>query len=230
MIIPTSFYFIFFSLVAIVFLVFCLFIKYGEKQNPKSSFTKKTGLLLLGWLIATHFLAQAQFFTKWDAMPPRLILAIAIPILGIIYLYNNRSFLSILKNIPLHWLIYFQSFRLVLELFLHGLYGAQIIPIQMTFEGLNFDILMGASALLMGFLVQKNKIGKPWVLAWNAAGIIFVTTIVVISSLSTPSPIRLFFNEPSNTFIGSSPFVWLPGFLVPMAYLIHFLSIKKLRN
>jgi hypothetical protein len=34
-------------------------------------------------------------------------------------------------------------------------------------------------------------------------------------------------NEPANTVIAYFPFVWLPGFVVPVAYTLHLLSIKK---
>lgn len=228
MLIPISFHVIFIFLVMLVLSIFLIMVKLGESKISSIGLTKKIGFGVLLWLIVTHISAQAHFFENWEAMPPRLIFIIIIPIIGIIYLLNNSGFSGILNNIPIHWLIYFQSFRFFLELFLHALYESNIIPIQMTFEGYNFDIIMGISAPIVGFLAQKNMIKKQLLLGWNVLGILLVTAIVIISATSTPSPIRLFLNEPSNTFIGFSPFVWLPGFLVPMAYFFHFLAIKKL--
>jgi hypothetical protein len=52
--------------------------------------------------------------------------------------------------------------------------------------------------------------------------------IVIISILSTPTPFRFFMNEPANTIVAAWPFIWLPGFVVPMAFLLHVFSLKQL--
>jgi len=37
-------------------------------------------------------------------------------------------------------------------------------------------------------------------------------------------------NEPANTMIAHLPFIWLPAFVVPVAYFLHIVSLKQLLN
>jgi hypothetical protein len=117
----------------------------------------------------------------------------------------------------------------LVELALWLLFINNIIPVQMTFEGLNYDILIGLSALLIGYYsLSISKWPRVVALLWNFAGLLLVTNIFIIALLSTPSPLRQFFNEPANTVIAYFPFVWIAAFIVPFAYLMHILSIKQI--
>jgi hypothetical protein len=64
---------------------------------------------------------------------------------------------------------------------------------------------------------------------WNLAGIVILLNVVVHALLSTPSPFRVIVTEPPTTFIGHVPYIWLPAFLVPLAWLLHLLSLRQLR-
>jgi hypothetical protein len=144
--------------------------------------------------------------------------------LAITFSKKSNAFLS---NVKQEYLIIIQSFRIIMELILWRLYVQQTIPVQMTFEGLNWDILAGITAIIMGFWVKKKMKLKSAVLIWNIFGLVLLMNIVVIAVLSTPLPLRQFMNEPANTMVAYFPFVWLPGFVVPVAYTFHFLSLKK---
>jgi len=65
-------------------------------------------------------------------------------------------------------------------------------------------------------------------IAYNFIGLALLLNIVTIAVLSVPSPFRVFMNEPANTIVTYFPIVLLPAFLVPLAYTLHFLSLKKL--
>jgi hypothetical protein len=125
--------------------------------------------------------------------------------------------------------LYMQSFRVLMELILWLAFLDNIIPIQMTFEGLNYDILVGLTAPVVAYFCFTRKIWPRSVaIVWNFFGLGLLLNIVVISVLSAPVPFRMFMNEPANTFVAGVPFVWLPAFVVPMAYWMHILSIKQL--
>ncbi|HWA06781.1 MAG TPA: hypothetical protein VG961_09550, partial [Ignavibacteria bacterium] len=133
------------------------------------------------------------------------------------------------KEIPSSWLVYIQSFRVLMELVLWLLFIKNIIPVQMTFEGINYDILIGTSAPLVGYYaLSRNKWPRVTALLWNFAGLLLVTNIFIVAFLSAPTPLRQFFNEPSNTIVAYFPFVWIPAFIVPFAYFMHILSIKQI--
>ena len=104
------------------------------------------------------------------------------------------------------------------------------LPIQMTFEGRNFDVLAGLTAVVVAFLLQRKIIGKRFIYVWNIFSLILLTNIVTIAILSTPVPFRVFMNEPANTIVTTFPFVWLPALLVPMAYGLNVLSFVQWRS
>ena len=160
-------------------------------------------------------------------MPPRLMLAVLPPLIFAIVIFSSNKINYLVKLVPQHWLIFIQSFRIVMELILLMLFLENVIPKQMTFEGRNFDILVGLTAILTGYFVYRKKISNNFIIAWNIFGLALLANIVVIAILSTPLPFRVFMNEPANTIIAYFPFVWLPGFVVPVAYTMHLLSIKK---
>ena len=58
-----------------------------------------------------------------------------------------------------------------------SLYGQ--VPELMTFEGRNFDILIGITAPIIGYLVVKHKIRKKGVLMWNTVGLVLILSILV---------------------------------------------------
>jgi hypothetical protein len=121
------------------------------------------------------------------------------------------------------------SLRLPIELVLYQLFVLKLVPQIMTFEGYNFDIVMGVSALFI-FLYQFSTKRKPSVrffLVWNVIGLFFLITIVGIALLSAPLPMQKFaFNQP-NIAVLKFPFIFLPAYLVPVVFLSHLLSIKK---
>jgi hypothetical protein len=182
-----------------------------------------------GWFILTGVLANIGFLSKFDSLPPRLLIVLFPPLLFIIILSFSSGVSQLLQRIPPAWLISIQSFRVLMEIILWMAFIDNIIPVQMTFEGRNFDILVGITAPLVAYLCFVKKVWSPRIaIAWNIAGLILLANIVIVSILSAPVPFRVFMNEPANTFIAHLPFVWLAAFVVPVAYWMHILSVKQL--
>jgi hypothetical protein len=183
----------------------------------------------LAWFTFTGLLAENGFFMQFSGMPPRLPILLFPPIIFIVVLTRSTSFARMLGQIPPGWLLYFQSFRVLMEFILWLAFLDNIIPVQMTFEGLNYDILVGLTAPVFAyFCFTRKKWSRTVAIVWNFFGLALLLNIVVISILSALVPFRIFMNEPANTFVASIPFVWLPAFIVPMAYWVHIVSIKQL--
>jgi hypothetical protein len=128
------------------------------------------------------------------------------------------------------WLIGFQSFRIPVELWLHTLYQEGVVPVQMTYEGRNYDIVSGILALVL-FLWAIRRQPPRWAIwTFNIVGLALLVNIVAIAMLSAPTPLRRFFNEPANTFVADVPYVWLPAFLVQAAWFGHLLVFRWLRQ
>ena len=179
------------------------------------------------WLAFLAKISGMNFFHDWSGLPPRLMIAVLPPLIFAFALMISKKINGFIILVPQHWLIVIQSFRIVMEIILLMLFLEKIIPEQMTFEGKNFDVLVGITAPFIAYLAYRKKISKRFIIGWNIFGLILLANIVVIALLSTPVPFRVFMNEPANTVVAFFPFVWLPGFVVPVAYMMHFLSIKK---
>ena len=107
------------------------------------------------------------------------------------------------------------------------LFIENLLPVQMTFEGRNFDILAGFSAPIIAVLAVKGNISRTAIIVWNVLCLVLLFNIVITAILSTPSPWRVFMNEPANYIVTYFPISWLPGILVPLAYYLHFFSLKQ---
>ena len=127
-------------------------------------------------------------------------------------------------------LIGFQFFRVPVAVFLRGMYQAGQAPVQITYEGLNFDIFVGLTAPAMAWLVWRGKVGFYAIWAWNAIGLMLLAEAIVIAILSMPTEFRVFTNEPPSTFATYAPYVWLPTVLAPAALFGHLLVLRWLSS
>jgi len=69
---------------------------------------------------------------------------------------------------------------------------------------------------------------KTLLAVWNIACLGLLINIVTVAILSMPVPFQYFFNEPVNTAVAKFPYAFLPAFLVPLAYMLHFFSLRQL--
>lgn len=183
---------------------------------------------LIIWFLFVTIWSVSGLMSDFSIFPLNFAPVLVIPFATIVLLCIFSSNLSeMLNQVNPSTILYLQSFRVFVELILWLMVVGLIIPIQMSFEGRNFDIFVGLTGPLMGLLVSKGKVSKSGLITWNIVGLGILTNIVAIAMLSTPTPIRMFFNEPANTIVATFPSVLLPAFLVPLAYTLHFFSIKQ---
>lgn len=179
---------------------------------------KKVLLFSLGWTVIIGLLSCTGFFRQTDTMPPRALVFIIPTVILVITGYRTIS----TDNINIRWLTAIHILRIPVEIGLLLLFMAGKIPKIMTFEGWNYDILIGISALLLFY--RKSPV---W---WNITGIIFLSVIVFTAILSAPSPIQqLAFDQP-NIAILHFPFTLLPATIVPLVLLSHLLVLKAKRT
>jgi hypothetical protein len=185
------------------------------------------GLIAFTWLALTAVLGLTGFFAQ-DGAPPRVLFLLLPTILLPLLLGFSRTG-TLLANAPVWLLIAFHGFRLPLELIMHGAAAEGVMPPQMTFTGLNFDITTGATALLVAALSARGRAPRWLLLLWNAWGTLLLVTIVVIAVASLPA-FAAFGHEPArlNTWVAYFPFVWLPAGLVSAAVLGHVLLWRRL--
>ncbi len=228
----------------IIFPLFCvlLILRGLQLTLKKTDFTIKkqnkillqTSFIFLFWISLTGILSASGLLDMSKEkliLPPPALILVNIPWVVLLLLVNfNTTIKTIIKVIPSHWLVYFQSFRIIVEILIWVVFLQNLLPIQMTFEGYNFDILVGIFALPVGFFVAKQtsiSTKKKLLIGWNIFGLVLLATIIIISILSMPLPIRQFMNEPSAVIVSTFPYMWLPAILVVIAYSLHILSLKQ---
>ena len=198
-------------------------------QPKKMKVVLGTLTVILIWVVLLTIFSLKGFFSQINQLPPRPVFAILIPLPIVLLVAFSKTGTQLLQRVPQHWLVFMQSFRIFVEILLWVAFLLGKLPIQMTFEGGNLDILSGLVALPIGYYLLKNKShSSKLTLAYNVIGILLLINILTIAVLSMPTPFRYFMNEPSNTIVGQFPFIFLPGVLVPIAYSFHIFSLRKL--
>lgn len=185
-------------------------------------------LALFGWLTVAAMVAMAGLLDDFDTLPPRFAFIVGPAVLTawIVALHPGTG--PLLDRVPGTWLVGFQFFRVPMELILWRLAAAGVIPVTMTFEGRNFDILVGLTAPVLAWLAFTQRWLSPGpVIFWNVFGLVLLGNIVTVAALSTPTRFRQFFEGPPNEMIAGFPFVWLIAFVVPLALLGHLASIRQ---
>ena len=186
--------------------------------------------LVLGWIALTGALAYLKLLNDFSRTPSPVGWLILF-----IFVVSTTFALcpfgaAAARATPIPWLIGFQSFRIVVEILLHQGYLAGFVPPQMTWEGRNWDILTGLTAVPVAYFAARQTLPRWAAVVWNLGGFALLINIMAVSILSTPSSFRLFQNEPANTFIAQFPYIWLPTVLVPTAWVGHLLLFRRLQS
>ena len=191
---------------------------------------EKLTLIIIIWSIAQSLLAYFGFYQIPDSTPPRFGLVLLPTTLFIIYGLLPRQQKWFFENREMKISTLLHSVRLPVEIVIFGLFTHEMIPELMTFEGRNYDILIGITAPIIGFLFVKQIINKKILMAWNLVGLILVLFILFNGILSSELPFQQFGFEQPNRGINYFPFVLLPATVVPIVIWTHLSDIIKLKK
>lgn len=214
----------FIALVAILYSVLVIGVLYARNRagDPSQFPVYIMRFCVGGFLLVTGLLALQGSFADMSAFPPRVAIAALVGFFGSVAFALSSRVGEWLRFLSQSWIVALQSFRFFVEMILFYLAKTPLMPAVMTFEGRNFDILIGATAPLIAYYVNKNKNAPSRTSAllygWNTLGLLLLTQVVVTALLVRPIA------------VGQFPYVWLPAFLVPYAFLLHFLSLRKIKQ
>jgi hypothetical protein len=204
-------------------------VKVAAIDEPrKKKFITSIIAALVGWFVFVAVWSFSGMLGNFSLFPLNMGPVLVIPLITTIVFTFSKTFTEVLSHIPQHRLAYLQSFRIFVEILIWMLFVDNLLPVQMTFEGRNFDVISGVTGVIVGYLSSKGKLSRTLLIIWNIACLGLLINIVTIAILSMPVPFRVFMNEPSNTVVGEFPISLLPAMLVPLAYMLHFFSLRKL--
>jgi len=198
----------------------------AEPADRKRVIWLGVGLSL--WLALTFALA-ATGALAFGTLPPRVMVLFTVTLVLAIVLARSAIGRDLAVGLPFSILIGFQAFRVLVEFLIHRAAQDGLAPPQMTWSGFNFDVVTGLTALPVAWLAARGRATPTIIRAWNVLGVLLLVNVLVIAIVSMPTPLRLFMNEPANTWVSKAPFVWLPTVLVPAAIVGHILVWRKLR-
>jgi hypothetical protein len=179
------------------------------------------------WLALVTALAASGFFQVFDGRPPRMaILPLGLLVTGLI-LSNTLAFRRMLEVAPREWPIALQTCRLGLEIVLYLLFLEGRVPVQLTFEGRNFDVVVGLTAPLVAFAVRKRWGGHALVALWNVGGLVSLVN-VMLTVRGSIRGLHVDAGAVSPIVLTTPPFVWIPAFVMPLAVLAHLTSLRQL--
>jgi hypothetical protein len=187
--------------------------------------------VMLGWLTYAAIIAIVAPRLGVPAGQPRVIFyLVPVALFVLLALVRGEPARRIAVAIPTAVLIGAQSFRTIVELFIHGFAQDGLIARTLTFEGANFDILVGLSAPIAAWLYVSGRLSSRGAIAWNAFGLALLANIVARALLSAPGPLQVLDADVPNRAFGMFPYALVPGFLAPLALILHVLSIRGLLN
>ena len=199
----------------------------GESPARTRAWVLGTAAVLAALAIGTGLAAETGLLARESTPPPPLLAMLAINGLFLV-LALTRPGTRLLEGLPIAALVAFQGFRLPLELVLHRLHGEGQLPVQMTFEGANFDIVSGVLALVLGFVIWRSDRPWRWVLAFEVVSTALLFAVAAIAIRSLPGPLRAFDTEPPLLLPFHVPTVWIVPFAVAPAFAGQVLVLRWL--
>ena len=190
----------------------------------KSNQLKKTTLpIIFGWCFLISILAYNGFYHYAQGDKFSTFAFVLVPaIIFIVYLSRNKSFY---ENRDLQWSTAVHIIRFPVELLLFQLAVRELLPMEMTYKGWNFDIIPGISSILLLIWMNFGTVNKKLLLVWNIFGLIFILFILTNGFLSQELLYKNFGYSVPNTAITYFPMILLGGVIVPIVIYTHISDI-----
>ncbi len=180
------------------------------------------------WMTIHSLIAGSGVLEGGPPIPPRVAPYLGVTIVICVLFARSRACELLARHTPLFALVAFHGFRLPLEIWLHVMYDAGQIPVQMTWSGLNFDVITGIGAIVVGALVWKERAPRALLWAWNVLGSVLLVVVVSIAFMSAPTALRVFMEGPSLDLVLHAPFNWIATVLVASAMVGHIIVFRRL--
>src|SRR5262245_59055666 len=133
----------------------------GESREVRGRATRSTAIGMIAYVAIFGILAAAGVFGHWDRLPPSIMPGF-FAALAVTVIVSRSSFgRTLADGLPLAWLVGFQGFRIPVEIMLHRAYEQGVIGAQMSWSGLNFDVVTGICGAGLGLWLWQRGEDQP---------------------------------------------------------------------
>jgi len=193
---------------------------FKKRENFKWR-TTQAFLLIAIWVGVLSALSLSGWLER--SPMPGIPVFFAIVLVGAITFSFSR-FGNLLMSLPLSYLVFFQGFRLPLELVLHSWAEQGTVPPTMTWTGQNFDLIAGLWCLILGFFV--NRFPKAaWIANW--IGIICLLNVIRVAVMSSPLPFAWQLEKPLLLAL-YFPYLLIGPLAVGAAFAGHIILTRRI--
>jgi hypothetical protein len=213
------------STVAVIIAIFLVL--WRERTSPRESVIAiLSGVVLAAWAIITMLLARRGFFQPPDPYSPPPIgitLILVLFALGVCLLASPslRRLLSNQRNLML-----LNLWRLVGLVFLMLMANGQMPALWALPAGIG-DVIVGATAPWIAGQVDAPQ-GRRAAMIFNLFGMADLVVAVGLGIMTSPGPAQVFHTTPTSELATHFPLVLVPAFLVPLAFVLHVISLWQL--
>lgn len=200
--------------------LFCLALGlwFGLRRTPLAARSRLVTWLaisvpLLAWYLLVNWIGQNEIYRSMPWIVPVEIFVP--PVIWLVLLMRSTRIAAIIDAIPQSWLIGIQAYRTFGFAFL-VLWATGRAPGVFAIPAGGGDLLTGVLALPVALLVHwRVAYSRAAAYGWNLFGLAdFVYGISIALLLATPG-LRY-------------PFIMIPTFMVPLAIILHSLSLWQL--
>lgn len=201
-------------------------------SGPDTRWNTPKAMVALGifvlWGVFLFGVSQQEWAHQFDTFPPpglRVFLGLLLATVVIAFSPIGRRLAT---GLPMVLLVGFQVFRLPTEWLIHQAANAGIAPMEMTFQGRNFDIVTAVLALILVFALRRGAVSVKLLMGWNILGLLLLLNVMATAIMAMPHPLQVLHTNPPNVWVTYFPFILLPGVMVCSALLGHLLVFRAL--
>ena len=204
-----------------------LLVLWRERTSPRESrIAVASGVVLAAWAIVAAMLARRGFFQPPDLVsPPPVGIALALVLLVLaVCLLISPSLRRLLTN--QRHLILLNLWRLVGVVFLMLMANGQMPALWALPAGIG-DVIVGAAAPWIARGVETPQ-GRQRAIIFTLFGMADLVVAVGLGVMTSPGPAQVFQTTPTSELATRFPLVLVPTFLVPLAFVLHVISLWQL--
>ena len=210
---------------AVVIAIFL--VMWRARSSPRQSRTAViSALVLASWAVVTALVAQHGFFRPSDLYsPPPVGIALSLALaVWAVCLLISPSLRGLLTNH--RHLILLNLWRLVGVVFLVLMANGQMPALWALPAGIG-DVIVGVAAPWIARQLETPE-GKRRAIVFTLFGMADLVVAVGLGVMTSPGPAQVFRTTPTSEFATQFPLALVPVFLVPLAFILHVVSLWQL--